>query len=50
MHFSPLLAAISTNILSITLHLSQQIDILNPSLNNFDNFVLSSADKVTIGT
>ena len=33
-----------------SLHLFQQIGPLNPSPNNFDNFILSSADKVTIGT
>ena len=50
MYFSPLLAAISTILLGITLYSFQKIGLLNHSLNNFDNFALSSIDKVTIGT
>ena len=49
MYFSSLLAAVSTTLLSITFYLFQKIDLLNPSLDSFENFVLSSADKVTIG-
>ena len=33
---------------AITLYALQQTGILNPSLNSFDNFALSSVDKVTI--
>ena len=34
----------------ITLYSFQKTDLLNPSVNNFDNLTLSSVDKVTTGT
>ena len=50
--FYSLATAISTILLGITLYSFQKIGLLNPlsSLNNFDNFTLSSDNKVTIGT
>ena len=45
-----LLAAVSTILFPITIHLFQQTVLLNPSINSFDSFALPSADKVTIGT
>ena len=50
MCFSSLAAAVPTTSLSITLHLFQYIDLLNPSFNCFTNFTLSSVDQVTTGT
>ena len=49
MYFSLLLTAISTILFGITLYSFQQIGLLNPPLNNFDNFTLYSDDKVTTG-
>ena len=50
MYSSLLLAAVSTILFPITIHLFQQTVLLNPSINSFDSFALPSADKVTIGT
>ena len=49
MYFSSLIAAVSTILLGITSYSFQWIGLLNPSLNYFDNFTLSSDDKVTVG-
>ena len=49
MYFSSLLFVIYSILLSITLYAFQYTVLLNLSLNNFNNFTLSSADKVTIG-
>ena len=50
MYFSSLALLMLTTLLLITLYLFQQTDFLNPLINSFDNFTLSSADKVTIET